>query len=113
MTTRRSRSPTTLGRSPPTTCTSPRWPGTPRGRARTTCAAWPAQTGADAGSSAAKRDRKSRTPAQHGYFEPPGGDRTAYLLLTIYPRDDAVAICADAGQVRGGALCCRPTYLVI
>jgi hypothetical protein len=40
-------------------------------------------------------------------------NRTVDLLLTIYPRDDAVANCADAGQVRGGTLCCRPTYLFI
>ena len=40
-------------------------------------------------------------------------NRTVDLLLTIYPRDHAVANCGDAGQVRGGALCCRPTYLFI
>jgi hypothetical protein len=40
-------------------------------------------------------------------------NRTVDLLLTIYPRADAVAICDDAAQVRGGARCCRPTYLVI
>ncbi len=41
-------------------------------------------------------------------------NRTVDLLLTIYPRVDAVAICDDAGQVRGGARCCRPPiYLVI
>ena len=40
-------------------------------------------------------------------------NRTVDLLLTIYPRADAVAICDDAGQVRGSARCCRPTYLVI
>jgi hypothetical protein len=40
-------------------------------------------------------------------------NRTVDLLLTIYPRDDAVANWDDAGQVRGGALCCRPTYLFI
>jgi hypothetical protein len=34
-------------------------------------------------------------------------------LLTTYLRPDAVAICDDAGQVRGGAHCCRSTYLVI
>ena len=40
-------------------------------------------------------------------------NRTVDLLLTIYPRADAVAICDDAAQARGGARCCRPTYLVI
>jgi hypothetical protein len=40
-------------------------------------------------------------------------NRTVDLLLTIYPRVHAVANWDDAGQVRGGALCCRPTYLFI
>ena len=40
-------------------------------------------------------------------------NRTVDLLLTIYPRDDAVANWDDAGQVRGGVLCCSPTYLFI
>jgi hypothetical protein len=40
-------------------------------------------------------------------------NRTVDLLLTIYPRVHAVANWDDAGQVRGGALCCSPTYLVI
>ena len=48
-----------------------------------------------------------------GPVSSPWRDRTAYLLLTIYPRDDAVANCEDAGQARAGALCCRPTYLFI
>ncbi len=60
----------------------------------------------------------SPTPSTH---KRPGHDpkraplrnRTVDLLLTIYPRADAVAICDDAAQVRGGARCCRPTYLVI
>ena len=43
----------------------------------------------------------------------PWRDRTAYLLLTIYPRADAVANWDDPGQARGGALCCGPTYLFI
>jgi hypothetical protein len=38
-------------------------------------------------------------------------NRTVDLLLTIYSRPDAVANWDDAGQVKGGALCCRPTYL--
>jgi len=40
-------------------------------------------------------------------------NRTVDLLLTIYPRVHAVANWNDAGQVRGGPLCCRPTYLFI
>src|SRR5215472_6935274 len=40
-------------------------------------------------------------------------NRTVDLLLTIYPRLDAVANWDDAGQVRGGGLCCSPTYLFI
>lgn len=43
----------------------------------------------------------------------PLAGRTAYLLLTIYPRPDGVANWDKAGQVRNGALCCRPAYLVI
>jgi hypothetical protein len=48
-----------------------------------------------------------------GFRGAPLRNRTVDLLLTIYPRADAVAICDDAAQVRGGARCCRPTYLVI
>lgn len=43
----------------------------------------------------------------------PSRNRTVDLLFTIYPYADAVANCADVGQVRGGPLCCRPTYLFI
>jgi hypothetical protein len=46
-------------------------------------------------------------------FRAPLRNRTVDLLLTIYPRPDAVANWDDAGQVRGGPLCCRPTYLFI
>ena len=45
--------------------------------------------------------------------EAPLRNRTVDLLLTIYPRVHAVANCGDAGQARGGARCCRPTYLFI
>jgi hypothetical protein len=58
------------------------------------------------------RQRKAN-PRSEGLCGAPWRDRTAYLLLTVYPRLDAVANCRDAGQVRGGALCCRPTYLFI
>ena len=54
----------------------------------------------------------SQRPGQ-GRTRAPLRNRTVDLLLTIYPRADAVANWDDAGQVRGGALCCRPTYLVI
>jgi hypothetical protein len=40
-------------------------------------------------------------------------NRTVDLLLTMNPRVHAVANWDDAGQVSGGALCCRPTYLFI
>ena len=40
-------------------------------------------------------------------------NRTVDLLLTIYPHVYAVAISVVPGQVRGGARCCRPTYMVI
>jgi hypothetical protein len=40
-------------------------------------------------------------------------NRTVDLLLTIYLYVHAVANCGDAGQVRGSALCCSPTYLFI
>jgi hypothetical protein len=56
--------------------------------------------------------RLYKTPG-HDPNRAPLRNRTVDLLLTIYPRADAVAICDDAGQVRGGARCCRPTYLVI
>jgi hypothetical protein len=43
----------------------------------------------------------------------PSAIRTRGLLLRSNPAADAVAICNDAGQVRGGAYCCSPSYLVI
>src|SRR5712692_8387713 len=56
---------------------------------------------------------KGQSPRSAGLYRAPWRDRTAYLLLTIYPRVHAVANCDDAGQVRGGPPCCRPTYLFI
>ncbi len=56
--------------------------------------------------------RLDKTPG-HDPNRAPLRNRTVDLLLTIYPRADAVAICDDAAQVRGSALCCRPTYMVI
>jgi hypothetical protein len=58
------------------------------------------------------RQRKAN-PRSGGLCGAPWRDRTAYLLLTIYPHADAVANCRTAGQVRGGPLCCSPTYLFI
>ena len=43
----------------------------------------------------------------------PSRIRTCGLLLRSNPGPDAVAICNDAGQVRSGAHCCSPSYLVI
>ena len=43
----------------------------------------------------------------------PSRIRTCGLLLRSNPAVDAVASWNDAGQVRGGAHCCRPSYLVI
>jgi len=57
--------------------------------------------------------QRGQSPRSARLYGAPWRDRTAYLLLTIYPRADAVANCEDAGQVRGGALCCSPTYLFI
>jgi hypothetical protein len=57
--------------------------------------------------------KKGKPLGQKDYVGAPWRDRTAYLLLTIYPPADAVANWDDAGQVRGGAPCCRPTYLFI
>jgi len=62
-------------------------------------------------SHAAGQERQARC-SQHR-IRPPLRNRTVDLLLTIYPRPDAVAICDDAAQVRGGARCCGPTYLLI
>jgi hypothetical protein len=56
---------------------------------------------------------EEQNPSSTQLYRAPWRDRTAYLLLTIYPRDDAVANCGGAGQARGGGLCCRPTYLFI
>lgn len=41
------------------------------------------------------------------------GRSTVDRLLTMNPHPDAVANWDDAGQVRGGAHCCSPTYLFI
>jgi hypothetical protein len=46
-------------------------------------------------------------------FCAPSAIRTRDLLLRSNPAADAVANCNDAGQVRGGAHCCSPSYLVI
>jgi hypothetical protein len=43
----------------------------------------------------------------------PSATRTRDLLLRSNPAVDAVAISDGAGQVRGSAHCCRPSYLVI
>jgi hypothetical protein len=52
-------------------------------------------------------------PQLNGLNRAPLRNRTVDLLLTIYLRVHAVANCDDAGQVRGSALCCSPTYMVI
>jgi hypothetical protein len=46
-------------------------------------------------------------------FCAPSAIRTRGLLLRSNPAADAVANWDDAGQVRGGTHCCRPSYLVI
>jgi hypothetical protein len=46
-------------------------------------------------------------------FGAPSKIRTCGLLLRSNPAADAVANWDDAGQVRGGAHCCSPSYLVI
>jgi hypothetical protein len=43
----------------------------------------------------------------------PSAIRTRDLLLRNNPAADAVANWDDAGQVKGGAHCCSPSYLVI
>jgi hypothetical protein len=62
--------------------------------------------------SAIKRAIRTK-PQVSRLFRAPLRNRTVDLLLTIYPRVHAVANWDDAGQVRGGALCCSPTYLFI
>src|SRR5262249_30152758 len=46
-------------------------------------------------------------------FCAPSAIRTRALLLRSNPAGDGVANSDDAGHVRGGPRCCRPSYLVI
>jgi len=58
-------------------------------------------------------DRLSLGALTRDFVGAPSRIRTCGLLLRSNPAVDAVAICDDAGQVRGGAHCCSPSYLVI